>query len=126
MLPTDKHDLDSVSALRDAADSEVLKNTAELLQWLEDCNWPVFEGVTERLSSLGEELYGDISDLLRCDDTILKANIVGHLIPKFDIDAQLLYADLLKDMLVNPSSADFEEGLVDFIEMQLSNVAKNT
>ena len=126
MIPSSKHDLSAVDILNRASDEEVLKVADELLAWLQDCNWPVFEGITGRLSHYGFELYESIESILLGTDTIWKANIVGHLIPKFSSESQQRYDELLKDLLKKPSNSDFEEGLIDFIEVQLSRNEKIT
>jgi hypothetical protein len=123
MIPSSKYDLEAVDALQKASDEEALKDADTLLEWLQDCNWPVFEGITGKLSLYGFELYEPIENILLGTDAIWKANIVGHLIPKFSCESQLIYNELLKNLLNNPSSSDFEEGLVDFIEEQLSRNA---
>jgi len=118
--------LDAIDALEKASDQEILENAIQLLEWMQDCNWPVFPGVVNRLSSLGGELERDICQILKGSDAILKENIIGHLIPKFEVKYQVLYSEQLKELLKSPTNADFEEGVVDFIEMQLSNVEPNT
>jgi len=123
MIPENKHDID---ALEKASDQEVLENALELLEWMQDCNWPVFSCVVDRLSSLGGELERDICQILKGSDAILKANIIGHLIPKFEVKYQVLYSEQLKELLKSPTDGDYEEGVVDFIEIQLSNVEPNT
>ena len=125
MVPKNKFDTEAIEQLQRATDSEVLEHAEELLDWLQDINWPIFEGVVGRLSSFGNELYESIVKILLSTDTILKANIVGHLIPKFSLSAQKKYSQELRKLLINPSNSDFEEGLIDFIEIQLSKNDKS-
>ena len=126
MIPSDKFDKEAIKRLGVALDHEVLENAKELLSWLQDCNWPVFPGIVERLSALGEDLFTPVSEILAGQDSIWKENIIGHLIPKFSERAQRLYSDQLNEILQNPTGSDFQEGVVDFIEIQLSNVKKHT
>lgn len=126
MIPSSKYDLEAVDTLQRASDEEVLKSADALLEWLQDCNWPVFEGIAGKLSLHGFDLYESIENILLGTDSIWKTNIVGHLIPKFSCESQLRYDELLTKLLNNPSNSDFEEGLVDFIEVQLSRNAKST
>jgi len=126
MIPTSKYDLEAVDALKNASAEEVLRDADKLLEWLQDCNWPVFEGVIGKLSHYGFELYEPIARILHGTDSIWKANIVGFLIPNFSDESQLRYNELLTRLIKNPSDSDFEEGLIDFIEVQLSRNAKIT
>ncbi|MEM7359898.1 MAG: DUF5071 domain-containing protein [Pseudomonadota bacterium] len=120
MTPISKSDKEAVAALQLAPDNEVLDNAEKLLLWLQDVNWPIFEDVVSRLSFLGMELHENILKILEGDDSIWKADIVGHLIPRFSKSAQTKYISALQDMLKSPSNNDFQEGLIDFIEIQLS------
>ncbi|MFB9216524.1 DUF5071 domain-containing protein [Vibrio sinaloensis] len=122
MIPKDKYDLDAITMLVMASDDYILENSFDLLNWLQDCNWPVFEGVVKRLSSLGDLLQKDVECILDGDDCILKANIVGYLIPSFEHDHQKLYEKQLRELLETPSNEDFQEGLVDYIEILLARI----
>ena len=126
MIPENKYDMEAIDALKKASDEEILENMPQLLEWMQDCNWPVFQGVVDRLSSLGGELKHEIFQILKGSDTILKANVIGYLIPEFEVEYQALYNEQLKELLKNATNEDFQEGVVDFIEMQLSNVESNT
>lgn len=126
MIPSSKIDIEAIKKLEVADEKEILQNIPELLEWLQDCNWPVFERVCNRLSSLDEKIEKEVLDVLNGGDVIWKANLVGHLLPKLRIEAQMKYISVLTNLLKNASSEAYEEGLVNYIEMQLSNIAKNT
>jgi hypothetical protein len=126
MIPKDKHDLDALELLAQASDEDVIKNANELLEWLQDINWPVFNGIVARLSPLGNKLELPITKILNGSDSIWKANIVGHLIPLFDKDSQQIYTNTLKELLNKFDENDLYEGVIDFVEIQLKNVSKNT
>lgn len=126
MVPTNKHDLEAVKALQSASDDQVINNAEELLEWLQDANWPVFNGVVNRLSRLGDRLLVPINRILNGDDSVWKANIVGHLIPSFSLENQQLYVKSLESVLAEYKDNDLREGVIDFIEMQLANDRENT
>jgi len=93
------------------------------LEWLQDANWPVFNGIVEKLSGLGNELLAPVSTILKGNDSIWTANIIGHLIPSFSRDAQRIYTESLEALLAEYNESDLREGVIDFIEIQLSNVS---
>jgi hypothetical protein len=126
MIPKDKNDEESIRLLHLATDGEVVENIVQLLEWLQDVNWPVSKGVISRLSNLGGELYTPINEILTGNDSIWKANIIGHLIPSFSQEAQLLYTASLEILLEEYNENDLREGVIDFVEIQLSNASKNT
>ncbi len=42
MIPKDKYDEESIKLLQLASDGDVIENAEQLLEWLQDSNWPVF------------------------------------------------------------------------------------
>lgn len=111
MIPKSKFDQEAVLVLQNASDVAVLEDAEALLEWLQDCNWPVFDGVVTKLSDYGLELKAPIENILHGTDTIWKANIIGHLIPKFSYKAQMKYKEILNELLANAQNADYEEGV---------------
>lgn len=56
MIPKDKHDIAAVEFLK-AADTEVvIPLLPELLEWVQDMNWPVAEPMVELLLQYPNEL----------------------------------------------------------------------
>ena len=126
MIPKNKHDIEATIKLSEASDELVLRHVNDLLPWLEDVNWPVFNGIVERLKDLGAELQEPIKIALKSNDTIYRGNIIGHLIPLFSEEEQKLYTSELERILKEYSTEDLEEGVIDFVEMQLARVRKCT
>ena len=79
MMPHDSSDEKTVAASKMSSDAQVLKNIEELLEWLQDMNWPIFIEVADRFSPLVNELVFHIGKILESSDSIWKANIIGHL-----------------------------------------------
>ena len=125
MVPLDKHDEEALKELAIASDDAVLANADALLEWLQDANWPVYRGVLNRLIPLGDRLVLPLSEILRGDDSIWKSWIVCDLIGGFDTSTQALYSDILNEVLLAASQDDYREGLIDYVEIQLSSIAKN-
>ena len=126
MIPKDKQDEQSIILLQSASNEEVIEKAEQLLEWLQDKNWPVFEGVVKRLSCLGNELEAPVSKILEGSDSKWKANIIGHLIPSFSHESQLRYSESLKILLAKYDENDLREGVIDFVEIQLSNAKEYT
>jgi hypothetical protein len=49
IVPSNKSDFEACNNLQVTSDEEVLKNIAELLEWLQDINWPEATKVIERI-----------------------------------------------------------------------------
>jgi hypothetical protein len=120
MVPKHKLDLDSLKILTHKSDDEVLKALPQLLEWLQDCSWPVFDGVCSRLSRLK---YGYDSEILRIldgDDVIWKMNVVGHFLGSLPIQDLERFRPKLEELMANATMEDFEEGLIDNVEIELA------
>ncbi len=126
MVPRNKFDLEAIDSLNIADDAAVLEVADELLSWLQDVNWPVFQGIAQRLSNLGNELQDPIEKILSGDDSAWKANLIGHLIPKFSVEAQLLYMKQLKFLLEKHDENDVNEGVIEYVKTQLENAERYT
>ncbi len=126
MIPQDKFDQRAIAALQLSSDAQVLERAGELLEWLRDSNWPIFTGISDRLSPLGVDLVSPIKDILEGDDSIWKANIISHLIPSFSPEAQRLYTPLLENLVAKLDQNDLMEGAIDFAEIQIGKAHANT
>src|SRR5512139_1927496 len=86
LVPTSKDDFHACANLAAATDEEIAPLAAELLEWLQDMNWPVAPLVRQRLARLGTRLVEPISGILRGDDDIWKFWIIVSLLPSMSND----------------------------------------
>ncbi|WP_277469408.1 MULTISPECIES: DUF5071 domain-containing protein [unclassified Paenibacillus] len=49
-MPTDKHDFKSVELLSGLEESQVIPQIPELLEWVQDMNWPIATAVADLLA----------------------------------------------------------------------------
>ena len=78
LVPKDKFDDEACANLQAASDQDLLPYIADLLECLQDLNWPIAGPVAERLSLLGNELVQPVSDILNSDDEMWKYWIISH------------------------------------------------
>lgn len=126
MIPLSKDDIASAKKLSCATDNEILRALPELFEWLQDCNWPVFPAVCDRVSKLKIGLDEQVKRVLLGDDIIWKCCIVGHLFPKLELSKVKSYEPLLRSLITNASLDDYKEGLVDYVEIQLARIKEST
>ena len=84
IVPLNKHDFETCDLLDTALDNVVSRKIPELLEWLQDMNWPVFERVADRLSKLDEQLVEPISEILNGNDEIWKYCLISGLFPRLN------------------------------------------
>ena len=84
IIPSDKHDFETCDLLDKASDDLVSNNIPELLEWLQDSNWPIFGRVVNRISKLDEQLVTPILQILDGDDEVWKYCLIYHLYPSLN------------------------------------------
>lgn len=72
LIPQHKKDFERTRAVIAAGYPAVEPILPELLAWLQDCNWPVAQGLAPFLASIGEPLVPHIQHVMGTDDDIWK------------------------------------------------------
>ncbi len=95
LVPASKDDFAACANLAAATDDQVARFAGELLEWLQDMNWPVARLVQQRLARTGTRLVEQIIEILGGDDEIWKFWIIASLLPSMSNDVIVaLYPDL--------------------------------
>lgn len=72
LIPKHKSDLETANKLAQYSYKEIAEIVPELLEWIQDCNWPVAGPVGDYLISISEDLTKDIIKILKGDDQVWK------------------------------------------------------
>ena len=80
LVPTNKADLGRAQAAVEAGYPAVAPILGELIEWLQDINWPVAGILAPFLASIGEPLVPHIWRVLGTDDDVWKYYVIGNLI----------------------------------------------
>lgn len=94
LLPENKFDLARATAAVEAGYPAVAPILPELLEWLQDCNWPVAHVLAPFLASIGEPLVPHVKRVLESDDDIWKYWVICRLINPSPILAGAFYEEL--------------------------------
>ncbi|QQZ63740.1 DUF5071 domain-containing protein [Paenibacillus sonchi] len=86
ILPKDKQDFKSVEALARLERSMIIPLLPELLEWLQDMNWPIAAEIVDLLSKYTSETIPHIKTIFSQSDTGWIYNILAYLINKWDTD----------------------------------------
>ena len=111
IVPTYKSDLVACEHLQKAGDDQVISKLDELMEWLQDMNWPVAPRVLGRISKLGEPLIKPILDILKGNDEIWKYWVIERLLPCIDREVRELIVLELNRIAKEPTSGELEEEL---------------
>lgn len=83
-LPQDKQDHTSVEVLASLEKSTVLPLLPNLLEWLQDINWPIANGIIDILLEYKLEIIPHIQTIFSQRDTIWIYNILAYLLNEWD------------------------------------------
>jgi hypothetical protein len=77
LVPQDKSDMERAQAVIELGYPAVAPILPQLLEWIQDCNWPVAHVLCPFLASIGEPLAPYVRNVLATRDTIWKAWVVS-------------------------------------------------
>lgn len=72
LLPRDKHDFERVNDLKNINKEDLIKLIPELIEWLQDINWPIAKEISKLLLTVPKETIPYISNVLAGEDDIWK------------------------------------------------------
>ena len=113
IVPRHKSDIDSCNQLALADDAQVAEQVYELIEWIQDMNWPVAGPVAARLIALRLELVPPIREVLAGADDAWKYWVVASLLPQVHPTVVEALRPELTQLIENPSSGELQEGVVD-------------
>jgi len=114
-LPSDKHDFEAVRKLSEFSDVELKVIIPELMEWLQDGNWPISKPVEDLLLRLGGDLIPHIKDVLQTQDPQWEYFILVGLIDRLPIShLSMLQTDLVR-ILESPTPSEVLEELDEVI-----------
>jgi hypothetical protein len=109
LLPRHKRDFEGASAIMALGYPAVAPVLAELLEWLQDCNWPISHTIARFLASIGEPVIPHIRRVFAGTDGIWKYWCIGRLVRAFPRElAEELRPDLQR-LAYHPTADDCSE-----------------
>ncbi|TON15846.1 DUF5071 domain-containing protein, partial [Vibrio parahaemolyticus] len=109
IVPNHKSDLETCEQLHFLSNEEITPYVYELLEWLQDLNWPVADPVSKRLLQLNLELVEPLLLILSSDDDVWKYWIVSSFLHYVDISVYDRLIFKLNKMKISPTKQEIEE-----------------
>lgn len=106
LVPKDKHDISNINKLYNLSDEEMKPIVYNLLEWIQDYNWPVAQELIPLLKEREDIIFPYMSDILRGDDFMWKYWIMDLIIPGFSFEHKNALKD---DILVLINDHDIDE-----------------
>ncbi|WP_439698371.1 DUF5071 domain-containing protein [Mucilaginibacter sp. AW1-7] len=79
LIPKHKHDHDVIAALKGLSFEEIEPIIPELLEWLQDANWPIARPVADILEPFADRIVPEIIKILKTNDGMWKLWVLGYL-----------------------------------------------
>jgi hypothetical protein len=122
LVPQDKHDIEYAERAIKAGYPAVEPILPELLQWLQDINYPVAQVLAPFLASIGKPLIPHIRKVFAADDELWKRWIMDYIMSESREIAEAFRPEL-QGMAYFPTESEIETGLEEearFILKQFS------
>ncbi len=113
LIPKDKFDNSSIPLLNTMNVQDAVPILGELLEWIQDINWPIAQELIEVLPRFHMQLVPHIKSVLHADDDIWKCWTLC-LIQKFPKETVLLLASDIKRIAYNPTASEIDEGAHEY------------
>ena len=110
-LPKHKTDLDSVTALQTVPVSDLAPHLAELLEWLQDYNWPVSRPLIPVFVRCGDLLIPHIKQVFSGNDYVWQYWVISVLLPELPPSTREIFRDELVRLIEQPTKDESEHEL---------------
>lgn len=111
-LPADKDDIAAAHALRDRSAEELAPVVPQLLEWLQDMNWPVARPICEVLRRCGASLVEPVRAVLQSSDDVWKQWVLSELLCGVDPKVRLQLTPELLRIVNAPTASEEQEEVV--------------
>ena len=115
-LPKDKFDDSGLTYLQEIGFPGINPILPELLEWIQDINWPVAQPVCSLLSKAGEEIIPYLEKALESDDFEWGFWIIECLLPKMDIKIQQKVKSSVEIFSRNCNEPDYVDIAKDYLK----------
>ena len=114
IVPVEKDDQTAIQNLRAASEEQVLAAADELLEWMEDGNWPVSLPIGEVLSKHIDKITPNVVGILRSHDSLWKYWCIRFLLMQLELGQipPLILAELNR-IVLRPTASDVNEGAAE-------------
>ena len=122
LLPRHKLDNDRVEIIKKMDRDKILPLLPNLLEWIQDMNWPVAPSVLELLLTFPEEIVPHVQDVLSSDDENWKWFILHFLVVELPVDSRVQFREYLTRVAETPTRNELAEELDEIAKEILETI----
>lgn len=108
LIPKDKGDYKTAQNLKNYSVAELKPIIPNLLEWIQDMNWPISGIVAEYLADNFSEIENEIYPILNANDDIWKWNIINSFKDLIENEENI---SVIKRIAENPTEMEKDEEL---------------
>ncbi len=116
LVPKDKHDVSNINKLYSLTDDEMELIVYDLLEWIQDYNWPVAQELISLLKERENIIFPYMSDILRGDNYMWKYWIMELIIPDFSFEHKNALKDDILALINDPDIDEDTESIREIAE----------
>ncbi|RXZ77430.1 DUF5071 domain-containing protein [Paenibacillaceae bacterium] len=124
LIPTHKSDFQNVEKLKGLDIKLVKPIIPELLEWLQDMNWPIANDIEDLLINFQKDLVPYIRNVLNTKDGTWKYFLLHGLVKRLPDNILLILKPDLERMYINPTDDEKYEELDDILQELLTRVTR--
>jgi hypothetical protein len=109
LLPRDKHDFERVNALKDLDKKELETIIPDLLEWLQDMNWPISEAISKLLLTVPDKTLPYVFEVLRSHDDIWKEWCLRFFILELPLELMKKFDEETRRIAFKPTKGEILE-----------------
>ncbi|WP_223554337.1 DUF5071 domain-containing protein [Lysinibacillus sphaericus] len=109
LLPRHKFDNDRVEIIKKMDRDIILPLLPNLLEWIQDMNWPVATSILGLLLTFPEEIVPHGQDVLSSDDDNWKWFVLHFLVIKLPIESKVQFREYLTRVAETPTHNELAE-----------------
>ncbi|KAE9628275.1 DUF5071 domain-containing protein [Parasedimentitalea maritima] len=122
-IPKDKFDLAAIENAADVGYPAIIPILPDLLEWVQDANWPVAEPTALLLAKAGPEIVPYIREILTSDDGMWKYWAIDLVVKSCSIRTRSeLQADLVQ-LVSAPSQNDLDSNVPEVAQAVLLSLS---
>lgn len=120
IVPRDKEDIDFIQNLRLKNVNDIRDYVPELLEWIQDGNWPQAKLIVDYFLPYVNEIESEIIDILKSDDPIWKYYMLSRLLYNSKVQPNNNILKTIKKLYLNANESEKEEE-VDLVAGEVLN-----
>ncbi|THF78463.1 DUF5071 domain-containing protein [Cohnella fermenti] len=122
LVPKHKSDFDRINDLKKLSLDQIRPILPDLLEWLQDINWPIAIEVEEILIGFQEELVPHLKNIFNVVDGQWKYFLLYGLIKRLPDEVLVELKEDLERMLYYPTRDEIDEELDDILKKLLQRI----